>query len=162
MASKRIIEVRISGSIENKTTKEKQAEPKNDVKEEDKAPTIFSNVLATQVFSQVKEIIADTALYGINRHLALTDDYIGERQLNAGLTVINRTISSASIVAFGSSLGPVGIALGVAVAASSLIFDVVKNYDQQNILIRQMDKQLEFQRQRVGYSLTSGSIGENR
>lgn len=162
MASKRIIEVRISGSIENKTAKEKQAEPKNDVKEEDKAPTIFTNVLASQIFSQVKEQIAETALYGINRHLALTDDYIGERQLNAGLNVINRTISSASIVAFGASLGPVGIALGVAVAAGSLIFDVVKNYDQQNILIKQMDKQLEFQRQRVGYSLTSGSIGENR
>jgi hypothetical protein len=36
------------------------------------------------------------------------------------------------------------------------------NYQQELIKINQMDAQLSFNRQRAGYSLTAGSIGENR
>lgn len=161
MASKRIIEVRISGDI--KSTKEKVEEPKNDIKDEDKVATIFTNVVATQAYAQLKGELTEMAMYGINRHLMLTDDYVSERQLTASLNVINRSISvGATIVAGASVGGPVGAVFGALVGVSTTMFDIFKNLDQQNIRIKQMDKQLEYQRQRVGFSLTSGSIGENK
>lgn len=160
MASKRIIEVRIHGQLKEKTNK---SEPKNDIDSDLNIDNLFDNVIVNQVASELRSQLSEMAIYGINRHLELTDNYMGQRYLKAGLDVIGRSMSFGKAVYAGAKTGGVvGAILGAVFSIGDMTFDIVKNYDQQNILLKQMDKQLQYQRQRAGYSLTSGSIGENR
>ena len=161
MASKRIIEVRIKGSI--RQSEKKQAEPKNDVNSVKEDKNLIENAVFTKAFKQVRKQLEEMAIYGINRHLQLTDDYITQRYLQAGVNIISKAISMGTTIMAGASVGgPVGAVVGAVVAVADLTFDIIKNYDQQNIMLRQMDAQLSYQRQRAGYSLTSGRIGENK
>ena len=161
MASKRIIEVRIKGDPIDKKTKE--TEPKNDVDSELKKAEKLEDAIFNLAFRETISALKDASLYGINRHLQLTDNYVGERYLNAGVNVISRAFSMGTAIYAGFSVGGVvGAVVGAVAATTDLIFDVATNFDKQYILLRQMDAQLDYQRQRAGYSLTSGSIGENR
>lgn len=163
MASKRIIEVRITGNGGSGVSEREKSEPQNDIDSNLKVSSLFDNVLVNQVYQGLKGEISEMAMYGINRHLTLTDNYVAERYLTNSLNVITRTISFGGAVLAGFKVGGVaGAVIGAVISGVSTTFDIVKNFDQQNIHIRQMDKQLEYQRQRAGYSLTSGSIGENR
>lgn len=161
MASKRIIEVRIKGDpIEKKT---KETEPKNDLDTKEDSNSLVENAIFQQAKKEAINFLKEASLYGINRHLQLTDNYVQERYLNAGINVVNRAMSMGSAVIAGFSVGGVvGAVVGAVFAVGDLAFDIFQNYDQQNIKLRQMDAQLDYQRQRAGYSLTSGSIGENR
>lgn len=117
----------------------------------------------------VNEVVA-WADYNWNKELTLNDDYIGQRNKNIALMQINRAVSAISTVgssiAGGAMLGGipgaiVGGVLGVAKVVSSTLRGNIQAQEQQNIMIRQMDAQLEFTRSRAGWSTRAGSIGED-
>ena len=160
MASARMIEVRIK---QVDTTKKKPSEPKNDLDSKLTLGNLLENKVFQSAVDNAKTLLTEGALYGINKHLSLTDDYISQRYLKAGINVISRAVSIGSSIVAGATVGGlVGAVIGAVFAVGDLAFDIFKNYDQQNIMLRQMDAQLQYQRQRAGYSLTSGSIGENK
>lgn len=160
MASKRVIEVRITSK---EVGSKKKTEPKNDVDSDLKVNTLFDNAIFQQALNGAKSQLSEMALYGINRHLQLTNDYLGERYLKTGVNVISRLVSTTKAIKAGGMVGGVyGAVVAAILSVADLTFDIVKAQDQQNIHIAQMDKQLQYQRQRAGYSLTSGSIGENK
>lgn len=160
MASARMIEVRIK-QVQSKN--KKPTEPKNDIDSKLSIGDLLENKLFQSSLDNAKNLLTEGALYGINKHLELTDDYVSQRYLNAGMNVIGRAVSMGSSIVAGANVGGVvGAIIGAVFAVGDLAFDIFKNYDKQNILIKQLDAQLQYQRQRAGYSLTSGSIGENR
>ena len=122
-----------------------------------------TNVVINQAYNQMKNMIVSNVDYAINRHFNLTDDYMGQRTYNIAKGIVSKGYNMAiSIQAGFLTGGPMGAAIAASLSIGSTIIEAVKNYDQQNIMLRQMDTQLEYSRQRAGFSLTSGSIGENK
>ena len=121
------------------------------------------SVVINQAYSKMKSLVINNVDYAINRHFNLTDDYIGQRTYNIAKSIIGKGKDFATSIAAGFAVGgPVGAAVSAAFSVVSTGIEVWKNYDQQNIMLKQMDTQLEYSRQRAGFSLTSGSIGENK
>lgn len=109
------------------------------------------------------------ASYYINRDLNLNDDYIGQRNLQIATKAINWGVSSAGTIAsttmMGASFGPIGAAVGalvgVGMVAAKTGRENAQAMDQQNIMLNQMQAQLDYTRQRSGWSTKAASIGEN-
>ena len=108
--------------------------------------------------------------YYWNKELVLADDYIGQRNKNIAIQLINKGVSTAGGLISGGLTGaaiggPVGAVVGVAFAAVtsivSTVSDIFRKQDEQNIKLRQMDAQLSYTRQRAGWSLEAASIGED-
>ena len=159
MASAGTIKVVIS----QKEPKRRNSTPKNEIDSSMSIENSLDNVVVNRAVNETISQVSEMALYSIEKHLSLTDDYVGQRYLKAGKEVISKTMSMGSSIMAGAVMGGVvGAIVGAVLSLSSMAFDIFKNYDQQNIMIRQMDAQLSYQRQRAGYSLTSGSIGENK
>lgn len=127
------------------------------------------SIVANKMFDNAIQMTKNVLWYKYERNLALNDDYIGQRNLSVArqqVAIVTDFISTvAGYTATGAMGGPVGAIIGavagVAVATGNLVFNHAREIDQQNITIKQMDAQLSFNRQRAGFSLTSGSIGEN-
>ena len=133
-----------------------------------------AKTLAIYAAKEVVETAAREAVdwgeYFWNRELTLNDDYIGQRDKQIALTQINRTISFASSIGGGAAAGTtilpgVGTAIGAMIGAiksvTSIIRSNLQGQDQQNIMLRQMDAQLDFTRSRAGWSIQAASIGED-
>lgn len=128
------------------------------------------SVLANQVFQYLKQNIVTEARYQINKYFVTHDDYVGQRNMSIALGLVNDAVafgsSAMSGAMAGSAFGPVGTAVGAIVGAMTTAItkgvSVFNTLDAQNLLIDQNNAQLAFTRQRSGYSLTSGSTGENR
>ena len=133
-----------------------------------------AKAVAAFAITQCVELVVSEAVswgeYYWDRWLTLNDDYIGQRDKNVITTQINRGISAvstvASMTAAGASVGgPIGAAIGAIIGVvtdiSGFVRSNVQNQDQQNILIRQMEAQLDFTRSRAGWSLNAASIGED-
>ena len=127
--------------------------------------------LISRGVSQISNIVIGEAKYEINRYFQLTDDYFGQQDMNIALNVLNKVVDVGSSIYTGATLGysvggPIGAVIGgvvgAGISAISTIMDVERNYNKQIIALNKMDAQLQFNRQRAGYSLTAGSIGENR
>ena len=144
-----------------------EATNKNDKNKGSKA---LATYLVTQSLSIVTSEVVAWSEYYWNRELTLTDDYIGQREKNIAMTQINRAISYASTIgssiATGASLGGgwgavAGAILGTVQVAASVTRSNAQGKDQQDILMRQLDAQLNFTRARVGWSTHAESIGDN-
>lgn len=104
--------------------------------------------------------------YHIQRSFYLKDDYIGQRNYSIAKAQITNAASSA--FALGAALmtgNPVAIGMTViaqGVKAIRNITEYVHAVEMQDLQIKQLDANLQFNRTRAGYSLTAGSIGENR
>lgn len=104
--------------------------------------------------------------YRIQRGFYLKDDYIGQRNYSIAKSQITNAASSA--FAMGAALmtgnpaiiGMTAIAQGVKAVRN--ITQYVHAIEMQDFQIKQLDANLQFNRTRAGYSLTAGSIGENR
>lgn len=122
-----------------------------------------TSVLLNQTYQRLKSEISREVNYEIDKHFRLTDNYIGQRNLNNAKQIINKAVSFGTSVATGFATGgPVGAVRAFVIQTLSLGIDIYQNYDQENINLRQMEAQLSYTRERAGYSLTSGSIGENK
>lgn len=124
---------------------------------------VGSSVLANQVFDTLKKTISTEAKYQINKYFSTRDDYVGQRDMNAAMSMANMAIGLGTSVVAGFMVGgPVGaIAAGVTSVLSTAV-NIYNTLDAQNLKVDQMNAQLAFTRQRSGYSLTSGSVGDNK
>jgi hypothetical protein len=123
----------------------------------------LKNIVHNEAFQYVKQVAINEARYEVNKDFAMRDDYIGQRDINISLGVISKVYSIGTSVVSGAIMGG-AIGASVALAGSLLVegIQVYQNLDQQNIKIAQLNSQLDYNRIRAGYSLTSGSIGENK
>lgn len=122
-----------------------------------------TSVLLNQALESAKQDINRIVSYEIQKNFNLTDNYIGERNLNNAKQVVSRASKIGVSIATGFATGGIVGAIVVAgLEAISLGIDTYQNQENQNIKLRQNDLQLSFSRQRSGYSLISNSIGENK
>lgn len=132
--------------------------------------TAVMAALIKRAADQIKGMVINEAKYQINMHYNLTDDYLGQQRLNIALNVVEKVASIGLSIYTGAKLGakagPWGAVAGGLIAGTlsiaSLGQQINHNYEQERIRLNQMDANLSFNRQRAGYSLTAGSIGENR
>ena len=83
--------------------------------------------------------------------------------MNIAFSMANKAVSLGASVAMGATVGgPVGAIAALAVSTISMGVSVYNTLDAQNLKVDQMNAQLAFTRQRSGYSLTSGSTGEDK
>ena len=169
MAETRKITIEIIDSEAKPKTEIQNKQEKNNTSDDksSKKSTALNNagtmIVINQAYKQLRGSIISNADYLINRHFNLTDDYIGQRNYNITKNIISKVRGTAlGVVAGFTTGGPVGAAITAAMSIGLTAIDIAKNFDEQNIMLRQMDAQLEYTRQRAGYSLTSGSVGENR
>lgn len=124
---------------------------------------VSSSVLANQVFDALKKNITTEAKYQINKYFTTRDDYVGQRNVNVAMSMANMAIGFGSSIVTGFMVGgPVGAVIGGIASAVSTAVGVYNTLDAQNLKVDQMNAQLAFTRQRSGYSLTSGSVGDNK
>lgn len=127
------------------------------------------SIMANKMFDNAVQMTKNIAMYQIERKFALTDDYIGQRNFNVARATIGLAAgfiqSTASSAAIGATFGPAGAIIGAVIGAgidiAQNVISAAQTIDQQNINIAQINNQLSYSRQRAGFSLTSGSIGEN-
>ena len=140
----------------------------DDNKGDSTAKAVFKAVGVQALNVAVSEVVA-WADYYWERELILNDDYIGQREKRIAMQCINKAkgflTSTASGLAMGSVAGPIGAAVGAAIGAATSIAGTLREdlqgKDQQEIMLKQMNAQLSFTRQRAGWSLEAASIGED-
>lgn len=139
--------------------------PKSTEKSKGNDNSNLSNVTAMllhEAWNYAKNETLQIANYEINKYFSLKDDYIGQRNMTVAKNIISKGVSMGTAIASGFAVGGVvGGALAIVGSSVSLGVEIAQNYDQENVRLRQMNAQLEFSRQRAGYSLISESVGEN-
>lgn len=153
----------------NKTTintKTGQVKTQHEVQKETPAnnvPNFINSSLVVSTAKKLGNILLGEAIYEINKNFRLTDNVEGKRDFNIATGMLKRTSKIATMIYAGAiSGGPAGAIAGAVVGFTNEAVNIYQGYDQQNIQLRQLDAQLQYSRLRAGYSLTSGSIGENR
>ena len=111
--------------------------------------------------NSVKNVTIGYATYAINRNFKLTDNYLGQQNLNIAKSIAGKFEKIGMATASGAMMGG-GVGAIAALVVSTITTAIETGFDVWNIQLRQMDAQLQYSRQRAGYSLTAGSIGENR
>lgn len=164
MANNGEIVIRIVGEGEGTNEVQPQpSQPKKKDKNNDLLGTAVMLSVVKRAGEELKQIAISEATYEIGKYMRLTDNYFGQQNLNIAKNIVNRASNIGMSIAGGFVVGgPFGAIAAAAVSAVNLGVDIYQNYDQQNIRLRQMDTNLSFNRQRAGYSLTAGSVGENR
>ena len=141
---------------QSKATSQKQNEQEND---NSKLFTYAKN----KVMQLSKNVLLSEALYESEKYFNLTDNVQGKRNLNIARQNVERVWGIAQDTIAGAKAGGlVGAIIGFTAGLTEAGVKIYQGYDQQSIKIRQMEEQLDYTRQRVGYSLTVGSNGENR
>jgi len=123
-----------------------------------KEGTLVSSLVVNQAFTQVKGLVKNAALYYMNKHFTLKENYLMQRNVDNALTTINKVASFGTSVAGGFLLGNVP---GAAVAAVGWVaneaFTAFKRQDQTMMGLNTTNIQTAFQRTRAG--LSDGSRG---
>ena len=123
----------------------------------------LKNIIHNEAFQYAKQVAINEARYEINKNFALRDDYVGQRDLNITLGVVSKVYSVGTAVVSGAIIGgPIGAGIALAGSLVAEGVQVYQNLDQQNIKIAQLNAQLDYNRVRAGYSLTAGSVGDNK
>lgn len=147
---------------------EKNTEAKSETKSEGQN---LSSWLVHKALNEAEQQIKSAVDYEFSMYYSTHDDYIGQRNYEIAKASINMAVkvgtSLYSGAAMGASIGgPIGAAIGAAASAVSVGVDLALQYsramEQQQLKIDQMNAQLSYTRQRSGYSLTAGSVGENK
>ena len=113
--------------------------------------------------SSLKEMGVSQVRFQINRYFDMTDNYLGQQSMNIALSSANRLYNAgASVVGGFMVAGPAGAVIMGLVEVAKVGLDIYHNYSEQDLKLRKMNAELQFNRQRAGYSLTVGSQGENR
>lgn len=100
--------------------------------------------------------------YRIARSFYLKDDYIGQRNYQVAKAEILAVLGYAGVIGANIRHGNYAGAITYAIAAPvSNLLSYSHKIEEQNLTIKRMEATLDFSRQRAGYSLTSGSVGEN-
>ena len=120
-------------------------------------------IIAVQAAQAAAKELVSFGDYVFQRHMKLNDDYIGQRNYTAVKNIVGRAGSVVTAIGSGFATGgPAGAVIAGLISVASIGVDIAENYMQQNDNIQKMELNLSFNRMRSGYSLTSGSIGEDR
>lgn len=158
MSSYRGVKITIVNKNGNGNEEEKDL---NTTESEDTAKKV-SKLQKASIASLVNRgvgILTDTAEFALNTNLTLTDNYKMQNNMSIAKSIISKASSTVtSAIGAGMVLGPVGVAVSLALSATSLGVDIAKNYYNQAISIKQAENQIDYQRVRAGYSLVGGSV----
>lgn len=144
---------------------------KDQNKDDDQLETAVLATLIGRAARQLKGTVISELKYQQNKYYNMQDDYLGKQNMDIALNVLEKVWSVGINIYAGAKLGlklggGYGAAAGAIIAAGvstvQTYQQVAHNYEQERIRLNQMQAQLDFTRQRAGYSLTAGSIGENR
>lgn len=147
---------------------EKNAEAKSETKS---AAQNLSSWLVHKALNEAEQQLKSAVDYEFSMYYSTHDDYIGQRNFEIARANINMAVKVGTSLYSGVSMaasigGPIGAAISAAAAVVSTGVDLALQYsramEQQQLKIDQMNAQLSYTRQRSGYSLTSGSVGEDR
>ena len=161
MANNGEIVIRIEeGSVQPRPVDPDNQEKKDSASMTETAALTFCLKRAAEA---VKSITIDEVKYQLNKHFELTDDYISQQNMNIALNVVNKVKNTAMSMIGGYAVaGPAGAAVMGMISIVNTSIQISRNYEQERIRLNKMDAELKFNRERAGYSLTAGSIGENR
>ena len=121
------------------------------------------NYAKNQARALATQVLLNEAIYETEKYFTLTDNVQAKRDVGIASNVIKRVSNIGQATYFGATVGGwVGAIIGAVVGVTKEGIDIYQGYDQQTIKLKQMSEQLEYTRQRVGYSLTAGVNGENR
>lgn len=161
--------------ITSSDSKEKVVNPeKKSEEEKDESKGQWQRLgswLAHQAFNTIKSQVEAEANYEISRYFTVYDDVAGERNLTMAKAYVNHAVSMGYQVYYGAITGagiagPVGGIAGAVLAGSvagvGMALEARRAFEQQDLRIAQAEAQLGYTRQRAGWSLTAGSIGENK
>lgn len=125
--------------------------------------TAAITTIVQRAWNSLKETGASQIKFQVNRYFNITDNYLGQQSLNICLNIAGKVKSAGESIVGGALVaGPAGAVIMAAVEAGKLGLEIYQNYSEQNLQLRKMDAQLDYNRQRAGYSLTAGTQGENR
>lgn len=162
------INIKVSGAGDGTTVPpqptppSKPKPPKQGTKSDKSNLSNVTSVLLHEAYNYAKQEVISIASYEINKYFTLTDDYIGQRNLSVAKSVISKAVGIGTTIGAGFATGGVvGGAIAIIGSGVTLATDIYQNYDNERIKLMQQNAQLAYSRQRLGYSLTSESIGEN-
>ena len=168
MANNGEIIIKFEGEIDSV----KKVDPTEEKKKKDSLlETTLSVIVMKKALNMVKKISVDEVKYQLNRYYMFTDNYLGQQDTQFALQSIGEVTSfglsmGVAIKAglkYGGASGAVALASLVAVGEGlSKFIENNRKINEEKLNLRKMDTELEFNRQRAGFSLTAGSIGENR
>lgn len=165
MADEREIVIRIIDEVGGSGIK-KSSTKKKKKKQEKENNYLDSAIMVSLLQSSAKKIYAggvSNVRYELDKYFNMTQNYMSKQQLQISLNLMNETISfGKSIYTAFKTTGPVGAAVVALFNVADLGTKIYKNYEQEKIKLDRMDNQLDFNRQRAGFSLTSGPTGENK
>ena len=127
-------------------------------------------ILASQAVKMAVDEGMAWVVYEVNKNFALDDNYIAQRQMSIASQAINWGVSSASTIVSSTASGalvggPVGAIVGAALGTTKVVASTVRQnviaQEQQDIMLRKMQAQLDFTRNRAGWSTQAASIGED-
>lgn len=131
------------------------------------AMTTIAVQLAEKTLADIAGIAISEIDYRIQRGFYLKDDYIGQRNYQIAKAQVMAVASTAAMVganmvAYGPIAGSIKSVIDIGMRVGKNVQAYQHANEEQNYQIKQLDANLRFNRTRAGYSLTSGSIGENR
>lgn len=124
--------------------------------------TIVSNYAFNKAKSVATSITKEWVFYEIDKYLDLTDNVQGQVNMKIAKSLVSKSASALGTIIASSKFGWVGVTVATVGLGVKFGLDLYEGYNDQNIDIKRKNTQLDFTRQRVGYSLTSGDRGENR
>lgn len=148
-----------SGRINNTTGSKKSgtSTTKNSVSAKNEDLDGATGALIIQGVKQVVAELGSLALDQFNRYMSLTDNIQAQRNLTNATNIISRSVNIGSSIVQGALIGGVvGITVATTTSAISLGIDIWKNYQAQQDNMNKLQVQLDYSRERSGYSLTSG------
>jgi len=172
MANNGEIVIRFEDGTDSKV---KKVDPTGEKKKQEGGSDIFDTALTLWAMKRAANLIKDIGVgevkYQLSKYYKLNDNYIAQQNMDIALNIASKVISTGIGIFAGAKAGlkvggPAGAVIGASVAVVGATvktgMDIIHNFEQENIRLRQMNAQLQFNRQRAGYSLTAGSVGENR
>ena len=130
----------------------------------------LSSWLVHRTLSEAESQLKIAAEDEFSKYYTTHDDYIGQRNFEIAKACIGIAVnvgtSMVSGAMVGASAGPVGAAIGAVAGATfsgvNLALQYNRAMERQQLTVNQLNAQLQYTRQRSGYSLTSGSVGEDK
>lgn len=146
-----------------KEKKEKRPSKKKSVKENNDVSTALTTSVIQHAAKRLLSIGINEVNYQIDKYLMLHDNYIAQ-QTKAHAEVLSSTVDTIAKSIAGGFMtgGPIGALIMAGVEGAHLEQKIRIAREKEEMKIKEIENQLQFNRQRAGFSLTAGPTGENR
>lgn len=161
----RIVEQGGYGGVDKANAQTVNNKPSNkvNVKKDGDVKTALKTQLILSALGQASAMAKSELNYQLNKYFKQTDNYLGQQQKDIALHIVSKVKRSATTIIGGAIAGgPIGAVIGATVDVARNVQEYYHAHDQEIMRIQQMNVSLSFNRQRAGFSLTSGVTGENK